>query len=180
MLLSFNEAVKEYGNQYQLSQALAQQKVYKMEEGIYSTDKYVSEVVTVMKKYPKAVLTGEYAFYFHGLTDIVPEKYDIATPSKSARLKDARIRQISVRDDIFSLGIEEKEVIGGIIRIYDKERMLIELLRNKNSMPYDLYKEILLHYRKIITELQLWRIQEYAAVFPKSKMISKALDEEVM
>ena len=170
MLLSFNEAVKEYGNQYQLSQALAQQKVYKIEEGIYSTDKYVSEVVTVMKKYPKAVLTGEYAFYFHGLTDIVPEKYDIATPSKSARLKDARIRQIYVRDDIFSLGI----------RIYDKERMLIELLRNKNSMPYDLYKEILLHYRKIITELQLWRIQEYATVFPKSKMISKALDEEVM
>ena len=50
MLLSFNEAVKEYGNQYQLSQALAQQKVYKIEEGIYSTDKYVSEVVTVMKK----------------------------------------------------------------------------------------------------------------------------------
>ena len=34
MLLSFNEAVKEYGNQYQLSQALAQQKVYKIEEGI--------------------------------------------------------------------------------------------------------------------------------------------------
>ena len=130
MLLSFNEAVKEYGNQYQLSQALAQQKVYKIEEGIYSTDKYVSEVVTVMKKYPKAVLTGEYAFYFHGLTDIVPEKYDIATPSKSARLKDDRIRQIYVRDDIFSLGIEEKEVTGGIIRIYDKERMLIELLRN--------------------------------------------------
>jgi len=180
MLLSFNEAVKEYGNQYQLSQALAQQKVYKIEEGIYSTDQYVSEVVTVMKKYPKAVLTGEYAFYFHGLTDIVPEIYDIATPSKSARLKDARIRQIYVREDIFPLGIEERNVAGGIIRIYDKERMLIELLRNKNAMPYDLYKEILLHYRQIITELQLWRIQEYAAVFPKSKMISKALDEEVM
>ena len=27
---------------------------------------------------------------------------------------------------------------------------------------------------------EIWRIQEYAAVFPKSKMISKALDEEVM
>ena len=156
MLLSFNEAVKEYGNQYQLSQALAQQKVYKIEEGIYSTDKYVSEVVTVMKKYPKAVLTGEYAFYFHGLTDIVPEKYDIATPSKSARLKDARIRQIYVRDDIFSLGIEEKEVTGGIIRIYDKERMLIELLRNKNSMPYDLYKEIVSHINELLYFLLLY------------------------
>ena len=180
MLLSFNEAVKEYGSQYQLAQALARQKVYKIEEGVYSTNKYEPELVTVMKKYPKAVLTGEYAFYFHGLTDIVPEKYDLATPSKSAKLKDARIRQIYVRNDIFPLGVEEKEVAGSTIRVYDKERMLIELLRNKNSMPYDLYKEILLHYRRIIAELQLWRIQEYAAVFPKSKMITKALDEEVM
>ena len=58
--------------------------------------------------------------------------------------------------------------------------MLIELLRAKNTMPYDLYKEILVHYREIIGNLEIWRIQEYAAVFPKSKMISKALDEEVM
>ncbi|MBO4395226.1 MAG: hypothetical protein J5819_02630 [Eubacterium sp.] len=58
--------------------------------------------------------------------------------------------------------------------------MLIELLRGKNSMPYDLYKEILLNYREIINDLDIRRIQEYASVFPKSKMISKALDEEVM
>ncbi len=58
--------------------------------------------------------------------------------------------------------------------------MLIELLRNKNTMPYDLYKEILINYREIIADLEIWRIQEYAALFPKSKMISKALDEEVM
>ena len=58
--------------------------------------------------------------------------------------------------------------------------MLIELLRKKNSMPYDLYKEIIMNYREIIGNLQILRIQEYAAIFPKSKLISKALDEEVM
>ena len=103
----------------------------------------------IMKKYPKTILTGEYAFYCHGLTDVVPEKYDLATASKAARLKDNRVRQIYVREDIFLLGVTEKEVDGGKVRIYDKERMLIELLRNKNSMPYDLYKEIIMHYRGI-------------------------------
>lgn len=58
--------------------------------------------------------------------------------------------------------------------------MLIELLRNKNTMPYDLYKEILLKYRGLVNSLELWRIQEYAEKFPKSKMIKKALDEEVL
>ena len=133
-----------------------------------------------MKKYPKAVLTGEYAFYIHGMTNLIPDLYDLATPSKAAKLKDNRIRQIYVRDDIFPLGIEEKEVNGITVRIYDKERMLIELLRNKNSMPYDLYKEILVNYREELNRLQIWRIQEYAICFPKSKMISKALDVEVM
>ncbi len=57
---------------------------------------------------------------------------------------------------------------------------MIELLRNKNSWPHDLYKEVLMHYREQIQDLEIWRIQEYAAVFPKSKMIAKALDEEVM
>ena len=180
MLLSYNEAVEEYGNQYKLSQALAAEKVYKIENGVYSTRRYESELVIVMKKYPKAVLTGEYAFYCHGLTDVIPEKYDLATHSKASKIRDARVRQIYMRDDIFPMGIEEKSVEGGNIRIYDKERMLIELLRNKNTMPYDLYKEILFHYREKIHELEIWRIQEYADIFPKRKMITRALDEEVM
>ena len=75
--------------------------------------------------------------------------------------------------------LEEKEISGVTVKIYDKERMLIELLRNKNSMPYDLYKEIIGNYRKIIEGLEIWRIQEYADIFPKSKMIKKALEEEV-
>lgn len=75
--------------------------------------------------------------------------------------------------------MNETEVDGVTAKIYDKERMLIELLRNKNLMPYDLYKEIVGNYRKIIEKLQIWRIQEYAELFPKKKMIKKALEEEI-
>ena len=180
MLLSYAEAVEKTGSEYELSKALAEGSLIRQESGVYSTQQHVSELAVVMKKYPKAVLTGEYAFYVHGLTNLIPEKYDIATPSKSAKLSDKRIRQIYIKDEIFPLGVVDKEIDGTTIRIYDKERMLIELLRYKNSMPYDLYKEIIANYRERINELEIWRIQEYAAIFPKSKMISKALDEEVM
>lgn len=180
MILTYNEAVSRFGNAYKLSRAVADGSFFKLEEGIYSSNKRESEIGIIMKKYPKAVLAGEYAFYMHGLTNLIPEKYDLATPSKSAKLTDERVKQIYVREDIFALGIEEKEENGVQLRVYDKERMLIELLRAKNTMPYDLYKEILVHYREIIGNLEIWRIQEYAAIFPKSKMISKALDEEVM
>lgn len=180
MVLNYKEAITQFGNAYKLSQAVSGGLVFKLEDGIYSTNKQEPELGIIMKKYPKAVLAGEYAFYAHGLTNLIPEKYDLATTSKAAKLTDKRVRQIYVREDIFNLGIEEKEKNGVLLRIYDKERMLIELLRAKNIMPYDLYKEILIHYREIICELEIWRIQEYASVFPKSKMISKALDEEVL
>ena len=179
MLLSYNEAIEYCGSTYGLSKALKDKTLYKQESGVYSTESHDSELAVIMKKYPKAVLTGEYAFYIHGLTDLIPEKYNLATPSKAAMLTDKRIKQVYVREDIFPLGIVNKNISGNDIRIYDKERMLIELLRNKNSMSYDLYKEILNNYRAIIDELQIWRIQEYASIFPKSKMITKALDEEV-
>jgi len=180
MILSYNEAVDICGSEYKLTRAMADGKIFKQEEGVYSTERYVPELGVIMKKYPKAILAGEYAFFSHGLTDVIPEKYDLATPSKAAKMVDSRVHQIYVKDDVFLLGIEEKDIDGVKVRIYDKERMLIELLRSKNAMPYDLYKEIIFRYREMIENLEIWRIQEYAAIFPKSRMISKALDEEVM
>lgn len=180
MILSYSEAVNQFGSEYKLAKAVEEKRIFRHEEGIYSTNLYESELGIVMKKYPKAVLTGEYAFFSHGLTNVIPEKYDLATPSKAARITDKRVRQFYVNPDVFDFGIEEKTIDGVKVRIYDKERMLIELLRNRNSMSYDLYKEIILAYREIVNKLELPRIQEYVLVFPKSKMISRALDEEVM
>ncbi|MDO4203985.1 MAG: hypothetical protein Q4D07_05800 [Selenomonadaceae bacterium] len=179
MILSYKDCIERFGSHYKLDMFVAEGKIYKLEAGIYSTDKFPSDLEVIFKKYPHAVLTGESAFYVHGLTDVIPEKYWLATKSKAAPIKSDKINQVFVREDLLPLGAAEKSVDGVSIPVYDKERMLIELLRSKNTMPYDLYKEIIGRYRKIINELEIWRIQEYAAIFPKSKMISKALDEEV-
>jgi hypothetical protein len=66
-----------------------------------------------------------------------------------------------------------------VIRIYDKERMLIELLRFKKKFPFDYYKEIISNYRKLIYDLDIERIQDYAEIFPRSRIISDALEMEV-
>ena len=179
MIITYRDAVKKYGSGYQLAKAVTEGSVFRLESGIYSDRQHEPELGIIAAKYRKAIITGEYAYYIHGLTNVIPEKYDLATRSKSAKLKDSRIRQIYVEDKLFLLGFSEEVVDGCRIRIYDKERMLIELLRNKNKMPHDLYKEIIANYREMINALEIWRIQEYAAIFPKSKMISKALDEEV-
>ena len=179
MILTYKDCIKKYGTDYYLAKAIAEEEIYRVEAGIYSTEKYPLELEIIVKKYPNAIFTGEYAFYCHDLTDVIPEKYQIATKAKAAKLRDSRIEQIYTRDDLLYMGVVEIEIRGVKVRMYDKERMLIELLRNKKSMPYDMYKEIIGNYRRIIEDLQIWRIQEYADLFPKSKMINKALEEEV-
>ena len=179
MILTYKECIEKFGNDYKLATAVREECIYRVEPGVYSTNRYSSDLEVIVKKYPNVILTGEYAFYYHNLTDVIPEKYHVATKAKAAKLTDPRIEQVYTRDDLLDKGVVEVEIDGVKVKMYDKERMLIELLRNKNSMPYDLYKEILGNYRKIIESLQIWRIQEYAEIFPKSKMISKALEEEV-
>ncbi len=180
MIYSYPECLIKYKTNYRLNQALADSKIFKIEEGIYSDEKNVDELDILIKKYPNAILTGKYAFYVHELTDVIPDKYDFATKSKAAKITDQRVFQVYVPEKLYLLGCVEKNIDGSNARIYDKERMLIELLKNKNNMPYDFYKEILLNYRKKIYELDIRRIQDYAKIFPKSKMIQKALKEEVL
>lgn len=180
MFFSYADCITKYGNAYQLNKALEDGLVFKLEDGIYSDSEYESEVAIISKKYPDGIFTGEFAFYVHGLTDLIPEKYALATKAKATPLVDARIEQIYTRDDLLNIGVIQMEVDGATIPIYDKERMLVELLRNKNKMPKDLYKEIIGNYRRIIESLEIWRIQEYLDIFPKSKMIKKAFDEEIL
>ena len=77
------------------------------------------------------------------------------------------------------LGAVQIELDGASITIYNRERMLLELLRDKNVLPFDYYKEILGNFRKIIHELDTQLIQDYVPQMPKSKMIFKALQLEV-
>ena len=64
--------------------------------------------------------------------------------------------------------------------MHNRERMLLELIRNKFSMPYDYYKEIILNYRTIINDLDMQLVQDYLQQIPKAEMIRKVLEAEVL
>ena len=65
---------------------------------------------------------------------------------------------------------------GTKINIYDKERMLIDLARNKNKIWYDLYKEIISNYRKLVNSSDTQKIEEY---FINGEKIFEIIQDEV-
>lgn len=179
MILTHKQCMKEKGSAYQIQKAVKSGELYQIEKGIYADTSDVTTLAVITTKYPEAIITLDTAFYYHGLTDVIPDEYCIATSKHARKLRDPRIRQIFVPEKILNLGVIEMYRRDAVFKIYDKERMLIELLSRKNSLPRDYYKEILGNYRAQIHELDIKRIQDYAESFPKHKMISKALSVEV-
>jgi len=179
MKLSFKQCIEKYKSNYGIKKAIASGNLFRIEKGIYSEKKYVPELAVIMEKYPNAILASKSAFYYLSLTDVIPDFYFLSTDKTGAKIIDKRVKQIFEVKELLEYGVIEIEHQGVMIRVYDKERMLIELIRSKNKLPYDYYKEIIGHYRNIINELDIERIQDYVMIFPKSGLIAETLQTEV-
>lgn len=180
MLLSYNDCERKYGSHYQIQKALESGQLYKIEPGIYADTPNIPELEVISFKYTRAVFTMDSAFYYHGLTDVIPERYHLATSKDAYKISEKKIRQHFHRDNTFLIGITEMRYHGVDIRIYDKERMLIELIRNRKELPFDYYKEIIESYRRIIQALDIEALQEYILAFPRKNHIWEAVELEVM
>ena len=180
MLYTYEDAVTKFGSKYLLKKAVGEGDFFQQEKGVYSDTKYVPALQIISMKYPKAVFAMDSAFYYHSLTDVIPEKYCIATDRDAAKICKKNIIQIFENKNLLNLGVEQMEREGCVINIYSKERMLVELLRHKSKLPFDYYKEILLNYRDMIHDLDIPLIQDYAYEVPKTSMIMELLQLEVL
>ena len=180
MLLSYNQCRNQFGTDYKIQNLLKSEKIFKVQEGIYSTSNYTSMQEVISLKYPNAIFTMDSAFYVHGLTDEVPDLYYLATRREASRIKDERICQSFMKDNIFELGKTEIEFQGDKIKVYNQERMLIELIRNKNKIPFDYYKEIIRNYRNRVNEMDFRKVSEYAEHFKMNQKIMNTIQLEVL
>lgn len=178
-MFSYPDCLKKWQSDYQIKKRIHNGELYQIEKGVYSDTPTVSTLAIIAFKYPKGIITMDSAFYYYGLTDVIPDVIHLATDKHSIYINDKRVHQYYVLSNILNVGVTTLERRDATVRIYDKERMLIELLRFKNKFPFDYYKEIIGNYRNLIYDLDIERIQDYAESFPRSKMINDALEMEV-
>lgn len=179
MIYTYEECIKKYQTDYSLRKVLKEGTLYRLERGIYADKKYESDLAVISKKYPYAVFTMNSAFYYHGLTDTIPQYYYLMTDKDATKIRDPKIRQYFDNNNSLELGQTELIRNGSPIRIFNRERMLVELIRSKNKLPFDYYKEIIGNYRNSVYDLDIQAIQEYAEKLPKTKLVMNTLQMEV-
>lgn len=84
-----------------------------------------------------------------------------------------------MKKDFLKIGLAKCKIEEAELFIYDKERLLIELVRYKTKLSYELYKEVINNYRKIKNELDFMKVYKYAQVF-NSSYIMQTIEKEVM
>ena len=179
MIYTYNELLLKYKSAYQIEKAVKDKKIYKIEKGIYSDVPSVHYLAVIMKKYPYGVFTSYSAYYYHNLTDVIPNKIYLSTNRNATTINSNKIKQIRMKDELYNLGKTEIDYEGIKINIYDKERTLIDLARNKNQIGYDLYKEIIANYRKLVNSLDTQKIEEYLQYFVNGDKIFEIIQDEV-
>ena len=90
------------------------------------------------------------ALYFHGLSIKAPnDKYDITVPNNYFNYKIKNHNVFYVDIDIYELGIMEvKTPMGNIVKAYDMERCICDIIRSRKRMDSEYVKYSIREYLK--------------------------------
>ena len=175
-----HKELKDKGiSNYNINKKVKNKELYKIENGLYSDTEKYNQLEYIVKKYPNSIFASESAFFYLGLTDYIPSKYFLATKHNAKKIENDKIEQIFIANHFFEIGKSQINYNNVQINIYDKERMLIELIRNKNAMPFDYYKEIINNYRENADEIDMSLIADYLEFFANRKNIFEIIHREV-
>ena len=169
MILTYRQCLEKYGTDYRIKKAIEAGILFQKEKGLYSDKKICSELELMTAKY-----------YYYGLTDIIPDYYCLTTKREDSRIKDKRVKQSFVNDDLYDIGKCLIEYQSVKIPIYSRERLLVDLIRFRGRIPFDYYKDVIGSYRRIINDMDFFSMEDYAEKVKGGKKIMDAIQLEVL
>lgn len=107
------------------------------------------DLVTVAQKVPHGVIYLLSALAFHELTTQIPHEVWIAVPrnSEPPRLTYPPIRVARLRDVAYRIGIEKHRVDDIDVRIYCREKTIVDCFCRRNEVGIDVVVESVKAYR---------------------------------
>lgn len=180
MVYNYKNCIKKFKSDYALKKALADKKIFKLGSGVYSDKKSINDFEFITFARPDAIFTLKTAFFIYGFTDEIPDTYDLTVDRLSSKTKYSRckIKYYFQPQKTLVVGMTEYKYNGTKIKIYDKERLLVELFRYSTKIPFDLYKEIIAKYR--MEKLDFEKLEKYISKFKNKKNLLIKLKLEVL
>lgn len=180
MYYTYSGLLIKYKSNYQIKKALVQQKIMKIKPGLYSDDLSDHTLAEVFIKRNDTILTLQSAFQYHGVSDYVPESIFVATPRNAHPMKIKGVTQVFMANHYHPLGTIEVQQDGYMLRVYDLERTLIELIRFEKKIPFEEYHHVIKKFREKVAQLDYHKVTTYAKEFTSFKKIINTIQTSIL
>lgn len=177
MIYLYKDLTKQGYSDYQIKKMVQNRQLYMVEKGVYSVNQTYDPLEVITKKHPNVIVTLETACYCYKLLSKQKLPYKVATKQKDRKILDERVKQIFMTDLLYPIGKSTITYQSYPIHIYDLERLLIEIVRNKTNMDYEIYHEIMESYKKLTRLLNLEKLNSYISYFKDPKIVIRIKKE---
>lgn len=125
-------------------------KLERVAHGVYLTpDTFDDEMYRLQAKNQRTIFSHETALYLHDLTDRDPVEWSVTVPYgyNATHLREEGVRVYTVKRDLYELGVMELDTnYGRPVKVYNKERTICDIIRNRNNTDIAILNEAIRRY----------------------------------
>ena len=173
------EVVKNGINKTFLTNLVKNGTLVRISRGYYGLPNYIEdEYYKIASKSRNARFSMATALYLHNLSDRTPLVYNITLPFGYSGVlqKEKNVILNFVKRELLDLGVIEITSPFGIkIKVYDIERTICDIIKNKNKMDAEIFSKALKDYAKSKNK-NLSKLTKYANAMNIEKKVSEYME----
>lgn len=163
---------------YQLNQLIQTGEVLKVKQGVYKwNDSDRSELAEVAQIVPEGIVCLYSACQYYELSTFIATAYHMAIPKKSkVVLPDYPPIKLYYWETLsYQIGQTEIKQDGVSIKMYDLEKTVCDVIRQRNKVGLDIVREVVVTYLQR-TDRNLAKLVEYASKLGLKNYVSNYLN----
>ena len=133
-----------------LTKLMKENKIERVSRGVYiKKNELVDEFVILQSKSKNAIYSNTTALYLHGFSNRIPIKYDITINSgyNGSLQKEDNVKLFYTKRELLELGvINYKLDSGNIIRVYDLDKTICDIIKNKKKIDAEIFNKAIREY----------------------------------
>lgn len=150
-------------------------EIIRLKSGYYTVkDNGFTEEEILVKLFPDGVLTLESALYAYGYIKERPKEWRVAVDKNTSKSRfkseEPKVLPMYTEPEMFEEGVTEVAFGKGVMKIYEKERLICECLKYEDKMDRTIFQEGLRSYIED-TDKNFTKLLSFAALRKVSKKV---------
>ncbi|MDF2908183.1 MAG: hypothetical protein K0R34_3504 [Herbinix sp.] len=154
--------------------------VEKIKFGYYQwqDERAFSEAIVIARLFPDAVICMENALQYYGYTDRTPAAWCLAVDKHSTKsrfnIDYPIVKPHYIPEEQMTLGVEVVKIEDTELKIFNRERIICDCLRQENKMDVEIFNKAIQAYIKD-PKKNIPRLMEYAKILRTENKVRKII-----